>query len=180
MMNEREEETMSDLEPIYALMMDALDGELTAAQEQQLAISLAQHPALAREWRAMQAVDGLLSHAPLVVPAPSMALASRTVARLPNMRARRWTLAAVYTTLLLSGVMPVLAAVALIAFSAVSLPEIWQLMTVLGQALQQILLAMGNQLGQSPALLGTLLVMLGSISLWGGVYRQLAGEPAYS
>ena len=175
-MDAREEDDMDELEPIYALMMEALDGELTADDEQKLAIALAQHPALAQEWQAMQAVEALLCHAPLVVPAPSMALASRTVARLPNVQVRRWTFAAVYTALLVSGVLPVLGMVALVAFSAVSLPEIWQLLTVLGQAGQQILLALGNEMGQNPTMVGTFLVMIGCISLWSGVYRQVVGE----
>ncbi|MBK8430510.1 MAG: hypothetical protein IPL28_04120 [Chloroflexi bacterium] len=168
------------MDEIYALMMDELDGELTPAEKYRLTTLLQQHPELAREWQAMQAVDKLFSHAPMVVPAPRMAFASRTIARLPNLRARRWAMAAVYAFLLTSGVLPVilgaLVVVGTVTISAVSFAEVWQIMTVLGQALRQILLAMGNQLGQQPAILGIILVMLGSISLWTGVYRQLVSE----
>lgn len=163
---------------IYALMMDALDGVLSAEGEATLRHGLEQHPALAREWQAMQAVDNLFTQSPMVVPAPSMQFAARTVERLPNLQARRWALATLYALLLMSGMLPVALVLALVlgALPADTLSNAWQLFTVLGQAVGQVLAAVGDQIGQQPAILGSFLVMVGAMSLWNGMSRQMMAE----
>jgi anti-sigma factor RsiW len=45
-----------DLDRVHALMMAALDDECSAEDRQELEASLAQHPALAAEWRRLQRV----------------------------------------------------------------------------------------------------------------------------
>ena len=76
-----------DLDRIYALMMDALDGPLSSEEQGQLDSAFLPHPELAAEWQAILMVDALLLEAPTV--APPNRFAARTIARVPDWRARR-------------------------------------------------------------------------------------------
>ncbi|MCB0033936.1 MAG: hypothetical protein KDE51_07950 [Anaerolineales bacterium] len=169
----REHETQFTEDDVYALMMDALDGALSSYGYQQLEDGLQQFPTLQQEWVAMQAVDSLLMGTPMVMPAPSVNFTARTLARLPNLRFRRWLSGAVYAVLLLSGILPFI----MIALLSGSFSDVAQLAAVILDAFGQLLLSLGNQAGQQPAIIGTILVMIGSITLWSGVYQRLVAEP---
>jgi hypothetical protein len=169
----REQETQFTEDDVYALMMDALDGALSSYGHQKLENGLQQFPALRQEWQAMQTVDTLLLETPLVMPAPSVNFTARTLARLPNLRFRRWLSGAVYSLLLVSGILPFI----MVALLSGGLGEFGQLAAVMLDALGQLLLSLGNQAGQQPAIIGTLLVMIGSITLWSGVYQRLVAVP---
>lgn len=189
-MREHKTEQFSE-DDVYELMMDALDGALSSYGFGKLEIALRQHPELRAEWEAMQAVDSFLLETPMIVPAPSAQFAERTMALLPNLRFRRWMTGAVYSVLLLSGFLP-FAFIALVfgGFGALlgepafltGLSQVaGQLLELGSVALEAMLQAAASSLGiqtsPQPALIGTLLVMIGSITLWSGVYRRLVAEP---
>lgn len=169
----REHETQFTEDDVYALMMDALDGALSDYGYRQLEVGLQLHPALQEEWQALRAVDSLLQQTPMMIPAPSVNFTTRTLARLPNLRFRRWLTGAVYSILLMSGILPVI----IIALLSIGWGNVYQLAAVVLDAVGQLLISLANQAGQQPAIIGTILVMIGSITLWSGVYRQLVAEP---
>jgi anti-sigma factor RsiW len=175
-------------EDVYTLMMDALDGELSEAGRAELESHLRARPDLAQEWAAMQAVDTLLQRAPLVVPPATFV--ARTVARLPNRRRRLWTSAIVYLMLLGSGLIP-LAAIIWIALAfmpgldaPVLAQSLWQAGGELVRLAQVVVTALLGGIGQlvaeQPALVGWLLLMMGIVALWGGVYNRLVLQPGRS
>lgn len=168
-------------EESYLLMMAALDEEIDAAGQAELEAHLKRCVACRAEWQALQAVHTLLLQAPMLSPA--FDFAQRTIARLPNRRVRVWTMAGVYALLLLGGLLPILLAVWL----ATALSPVISEPAVLGSIGQSIshalqvlvtvtaalLAGLGELLVQQPGIVGWLLVLLGIISIWGGVSRQL-------
>lgn len=174
-----------ETEDVYTLMMEALDGELSEEGWSELESHLRARPALAREWRALQAIDTLFRSAPLLQPAEGFA--QRTVARLPSSRQRLWMGVAVYVALLLSGLAP-LGAMAWIAiqylpalFEPALFRSLWkaggQLLELGGAVLSALLKGAGQLVGQQPALIGWLVVMVGVVALWGVVYHRLVLQP---
>lgn len=170
-----------DHEEIYLLMMDALDGELPEDGWNSLESHLRACPACEQEWYALQAIETLLRTTPALAPPADMV--QRTLMRLPNPAYRTWVIGAVYSLLLLSGILPVVGAVVLLGtfgttvfnWSVVSafLTPIWDTITVLPIMLSALLNALGAFIAQQPAIVGVLLVMVGVIMVWGGVYSQL-------
>lgn len=177
-MDEHEEYTLM-------LMMEALDGELSAAGQDELQSHLRVRPELAQEWQALQAIDTLFKATPALSPAADFT--QRTLARLPNRAARLWFVGVVYAVLLVSGAIPVGALVWLLILFG---PDVFQpallgsvaqslgaLFGVLGVVANALITGLGDLLGQQPAILGGVLVMAGLVSLWSGVYRQLVAQP---
>jgi predicted anti-sigma-YlaC factor YlaD len=172
-------------ERYYALMMDALDGELSADNWVLLELHLTDCTACRREWHALVAIDRLLQQAPMLSPAAGFT--QRTLARLPDHRYRIWLMGMMYTLLLLSGLVPLLAGAWLVqrAAAVISLPDLFwglgQMLVVTGQVLLTVLNALGLGLGQllseQPAIIGTVLIMTGIVFLWGGIYQQLLRQP---
>lgn len=170
-----------DHEEIYLLMMDALDGELLEDGWDHLEAHLQTCPACEQEWYALQAIETLLRTTPAL--APPADLVERTLVRLPHPAYRTWVIGAVYTLLLLSGIVPVVGAVILLGtfgttvfnLSVVGaiLRPIWETITLLPVMLTALLNALGTFIAQQPAVVGVLLVMVGVIMVWGGVYSQL-------
>lgn len=172
-------------EETYLLMMDALDGELAEDQHAELDAHLQACPSCLREWQTLLAVHMLLQQTPALSPA--MDFAQRTLARLPNHRMRLWALGSIYSLFLLGGLLPIV----LIVFVAATwgpvlsdptvLASVWQsvgqAVQVLGTITGALLAGLGELLLQQPALVGWLLVLLGIISIWGGVSRQLIFQP---
>jgi anti-sigma factor RsiW len=172
-------------ETVYALMMEALDGELTDSGLTELEAHLRVRPDLSREWQAMQAIDRLFRSTPALSPAADFT--QRTLARLPNRRVRLWFVAAVYLLLLLVGLIPVV----LLGWLAVQFaPALFepaivrtlvqagsQLVSVIGAVLLALALGAGNYIRQQPLILVSLLVMLGAVAMWSGIYRQLVSAP---
>lgn len=118
---------------------------------------------------------------------PAEGFAQRTVAHLPSSRQRLWMGIAVYVVLLLTGLAP-LGAMAWIAIQYVPalvepalLRSLWQagaqLLEMGGAVLDALLKGAGQLVGQQPALIGWLVVMVGVVVLWGGVYHRLVLQP---
>lgn len=175
---------MNGDERIYAMMMEALDGELTAAGWLELEADLRARPDLAREWRLLQSIDALLRETPALAPAADFV--QRTLVRLPDSRQRVWALAVAYLLLLVGGLLPLGAIIWFVtAFGhALVQPGLWRglahtlsaivnvAQTVLS-GLWQVLAALGRQASEQPGVWGWLFVMLGLVMLWRGVYQQL-------
>ncbi|PIE81780.1 MAG: hypothetical protein CSA11_02600 [Chloroflexi bacterium] len=172
-------------EETYAMMMDALDGELSAKQKVELDTHLRACPSCRQEWQAVLAVHNLLQQTPAMAPAADFA--QRTIARLPNRRARLAATAVIYSLLLLGGILPL--AMVLILVSTISpifqnpdvLGSLWavgqQVFSVISAAGLALLSGLGELAVQQPAIIGWLLVILGIVSVWGGVSRQLIFQP---
>lgn len=166
---------------IYALMMDALDGELSTEERSELEDYLEARPSYKAEWQAMQAVDRLLHQSPAM--APSSHFAQMTLEHLPNRQVRIWVISLVYVSLLVSGVLPLL--LGIVVFSQLGdaivepafiqtvgqmVAEAYQVATAVSRA---VISAAGQLIVEQPVVLGWLLVLGGVASLWGGLYRQL-------
>ncbi len=174
-----------DHEEIYLLMMDALDGELPEDGWDHLEAHLQACPACEQEWYALQAIETLLRTTPALVPPAD--LVQRTLVRLPHPAYRTWLIGAVYTLLLLSGILPVVGAVILLGTFGTTvfnlsvigavLRPIWETITLLPVMLTALLNALGAFVAQQPAVVGVLLMMVGVIMVWGGVYSQLIAAP---
>ena len=78
----------------FALMMDMLDGEASENQVRTLEAHLRACPECEREWRALVAIDTLFRQTPALSPAADFV--EKTLARLPNRRARIWAMGAIY------------------------------------------------------------------------------------
>jgi anti-sigma factor RsiW len=173
-------------EEFYLLMMDALDGELLADDQVMLESHLRACPSCAREWQTMLAIDTLFHRSPVLSPAAGFT--QRTLARLPNRRVRLWAMGVIYITLLMSGSLPLLLLLGAALFLTPALREpnmINSLVQLLTEGLQLIGTIVGALLNglwqlmvEQPSVLGWLLVMVGIVFLWSGVYRQLLNTPA--
>ena len=173
-------------EEFITLMMDTLDGELLSNRKPDLEAHLRACPECSREWQALLAIDRLFKHTPALSPA--VGFAQRTIARLPNQRVRVWAISAIYGLVLLSGLIPILLGILAISRlgPVLSQPALVQsvmhslqtTMQVGGTILTALLNSAGEVILQQPSLIGWLLVMVGIVFLWGGVYRQLSIVPS--
>ena len=176
---------MIEHEDIYLLMMNALDGELSVSDETELASHLQTCSDCRQEWQALRAVDRLFRQTPALAPAAGFT--QRTLARLPHRRYRIWAVGLIYGLLLLSGVAPLLLGVwavsyfgpvfdqpALVQSTVTAVSRTVQLAGTIVGALAG---GFGEVVAQQPAILGWLLVMVGVVSLWTGVLRQLLLQP---
>jgi anti-sigma factor RsiW len=174
-------------EETFTLMMAALDGGLEVGRREALGDHLDRCESCNREWQALLAIHQLFMTTPALSPAADFA--QRTLARLPDTRYRLRMMGVIYVTLLLGGLLPP----ALLAWI------LWQLgpalnrpalvrgllqaskhLTEFGEAVLsafwQGLSDLGQLASQQPAIVGWLLVMLGAVLLWGGVYNQLTHQ----
>ena len=175
-------------ENYVTLMMDALDGELASNRKQDLEAHLRACPECTREWQALVAIDRLFRHTPALSPA--VGFAQRTIARLPNRRVRVWAISAIYGLVLLSGLIPVLLTILAVtrlgpvlsqpALAQSVIQSIQTTMQVSGTIISALLNGAGEMILQQPTLIGWLMVMVGIVFLWGGVYRQLSIVPTRS
>jgi predicted anti-sigma-YlaC factor YlaD len=174
-------------EEIVTLMMESLDGELQQDELVQLDAHLQSCPSCSQQWESIQAIHQLFLQAPVLSPAADFT--QRTLARLPNPRHRLMALSAIYGLLLLSGLVPLILFIWLAtqirpAFNQPAfvdgLLQGGEQLLGLGQtilaAFWQSLSDLGELIGQDPAIIGLMLVMLGAIFLWGGVYSQLTRQ----
>ena len=170
---------------IYTMMMDALDGELSAHDHVELESHLRACPLCNREWQALLAIDTLFRQTPALGPAADFT--QRTLARLPNRRYRLWVISAIYILLLLSGALPLLLVAWVVSqfgpmiTEPAAIPDlvatIDRTLQLTGTVLRALLSGVGEFLIQQPAVLGWLLVMAGFVFLWSGIYRQLVSQP---
>jgi anti-sigma factor RsiW len=165
----------------FALMMDMLDGEASENETQTLEAHLRTCPECDREWRALVAIDTLFRQTPALSPAADFV--ERTLARLPNRQARIWAMGAIYSAILFGGLipllllgylgfrlLPVLSQPALIQSVIESLGTTYRTAGIILAALAS---GAGEVLIQQPVYVGYLLVVVGIIFIWGGVYRRL-------
>lgn len=173
-------------EIIYTLMMEALDGELSASGWTELESHLRVRPDLAREWYAMRAIDRLFRSTPALVPAADFA--QRTLARLPNRRFRLRMATVFYVLLMISGLIPVLIiglltiqfAPALFEPALVSgLVKVGsQIASIAGVVFTALWAGLADLVRQQQlAVAGWLLLMVGLVVLWSGVYRHMVLLP---
>jgi anti-sigma factor RsiW len=169
----------------YLMMMDALDDELANEQQVELDAHLRACPPCRQEWQAILAVHTLLQQTPALAPAADFA--QRTIARLPNRRARLAVTAVIYSLLLLGGILP-LALVLVLVFTISPifqdpgiLGSLWAMVqqgfSLIGTVISALLAGLGELAIQQPAIIGWFLVILGIVSVWGGVSRQLIFQP---
>ena len=171
-------------EKYHLMMMEALDGELVAAAKADLESHLRACPACRQEWHAILAIDSLFRQAPMLGPAAGFA--QRTVALLPNRRARLWAISIIYVLLLLSGILPILLVVwaANTVVPLISQPAfmgsvqrlVAQSVSLAGVVAEALIKGLGELIVQQPAILGWLLVLAGMVFVWNGVYQQLVNQ----
>jgi anti-sigma factor RsiW len=182
---EAEEMDTMRSDEVYALMMEALDGELSEDGLAELEFHLRARPDLAREWHAIRHVDALMRSAPVLYPAADFT--QRTLARLPNARQRLWISLVVYLMIMASGLIP-LAAIAWLAIQLVpALGEpaffrsLWQGVLEFGHMASVVLSALltgaGQFVSEQPAILAWFVVLIGIVALWAGVYSRLVWQP---
>jgi anti-sigma factor RsiW len=168
-------------------MMEALDGVLAEDRQRDLESHLMNCESCAREWQAIQAIHLLFLQAPILSPAADFT--QRTLALLPNRRLRILVTASIYALLLASGIVPLAIFIWLVIQFAPALNQpafMGGLLQAGGQVLElgraavngcwQALGTLGELVGQQPAILGWLFVMIGVVFLWGGVYSQLTRQ----
>ena len=171
-------------EEIFTLMMEALDDELEESGQLEMRTHLESCPSCTQEWEAIQAIHQLFLETPALSPAAGFA--ERTLSLLPNQAYRLWMGSVVYGLLLVSGLLPV---IVIIWFTtqfghALDQPafvdgivraggQVAQLTNTVLEAFRQGVINAGDLVGQQPAIIGILLVMVGAVLLWGGVYSQL-------
>jgi anti-sigma factor RsiW len=180
------QERVMEHENAYTLMMDALDGELADDGKHELEVHLRACPACSREWHLLTAIDTLFKQTPALSPAADFA--QRTLARLPNRSQRIWTMSAVYGVLLLAGALPMLIGYwAIKEFSQFLseptlarsiLQSMAKMLELIGVVLGAALNGAGEFIQQQPATIGWLLVMVGMVALWGGVYQRMLNPQA--
>lgn len=172
---------------IYLLMMDALDGKLEPGKMVQLDSHLARCLTCSQQWESIQVIHQLFLQAPLLSPAADFT--QRTLSRLPSARQRIIALSIIYGLLLVSGLVPLglLIWLASQIRPAVSQPafvngllqgfeQILEIAETIFNAFLQVLGTFGVFLGQHPTVIGLLLVMLGTIFVWGGVFTQMTRQ----
>jgi anti-sigma factor RsiW len=179
------ESAMAHKETYYMLMMDALDGELTEVRRTELETHLRACPDCGREWQALVALDTLFRQAPLISPAADFA--ERTIGLLPNRRSRVWALTALYITLLISGIVPVIFGGWLIGrytpilSNPALLGQVWssvqETAQVFSTVVDALLAGASRVVMEQPVIIGLVLLMAGMVFLWGGVVQRLVLQP---
>jgi len=171
-------------EEIHTLMMEALDGNLRREESRIMDSHLRSCTSCAQQWDALQFIHRIFVQAPVMSPA--MAFTQKTLALLPSKTRRVWIMAGIYSLLLVSGLAPLLfIGWVVIEFGpALNQPAfVGSLLRAGGQAVSLIqavidacwqgLGNLGELLGQQPAIMGWMLVMVGAVILWSSVYRQM-------
>lgn len=164
----------TDLDQIYEYMLDAVDGHLSLADERRLEAFLTKHPDLEAEYRSLSVVNTLMVETPAA--APPAHFVDTTYAHLPNWRARRVLLTAGFVGALFAGLMliPVLFLFMLFREELAQMATLFMnIADSLIFGIGQLFLAGATFLIDNPAAMGSLIVMLGSIVLWSGVYQQM-------
>lgn len=181
---EHAEERMEQ-EELYALMMEALDGELSETGLAELESHLRARPRLAREWEAMRAVDALFRSSPVLQPAVNFR--QQTLARLPGSRQRLYAGVIIYLMILVSGLIPLAAAVwvAVQLLPALTQPallrSLWQGGIEFVGLVQLMFSAffggVGEFVREQPDIFAWGFLLVAIIALWVVVYSRLVLQP---
>ena len=172
-------------EELYALMMEALDGELSETGLAELESHLRARPRLAREWEAMRAVDALFRSSPVLQPAVNFR--QQTLARLPGSRQRLYAGVIIYLMILVSGLIPLAAAVwvAVQLLPALTQPallrSLWQGGIEFVGLVQLMVSAffggVGEFVREQPDIFAWGFLLVAIIALWVVVYSRLVLQP---
>lgn len=176
---------MEHEEKYYLMMMDALDGQLAQDGFAELEAHLRACPDCNREWSGLMAFELLFRQTPILMPA--LDFTERTLARLPNRRARRVAMGTAYAVLLLSGIAPLLIGLFLVAryWAVLSSPAllggVWASVAGVGRAILTVIEALlagaGHFVIEQPILIGWFIILAGLVFLWGGVFQRLLMQP---
>ncbi len=161
-----------DREYIEALMIDALDGNLSKSGERELNRYLATNPDLASELASMQEVNTLFSDVEMVEPPADFVV--NTMDMLPRPSRSRWVVGIGFALALFITLAPL----ALMTYLFSSLPaqaSVLQLTESILNGLAQLVLSFSELASSQPANYLIPLVMVGSILLWAAVYRRTVG-----
>ncbi|MEM8863784.1 MAG: hypothetical protein AAGD96_36200 [Chloroflexota bacterium] len=168
-----ETNTHEDQEYLEALMLDALDGNLSKSGERELNKYLENNPALAEELKGMMAVETLFADVGLVEPPKEFV--AETIAQLPNLSVRKWATGFVGALVIILGILPI----ALITFLFSNMPAqeaILALTESVISSLAQVVLSLFGFVQNQPIALGIPAIMIGSIFLWTITYRRMVGN----
>lgn len=176
---------MSEHEEFYLLMMEELDGEISINGRYELESHLHICQDCMQEWQALLTIDTLFRQTPALSPVAGFA--ERTLARLPNRQSRMAALGAIYVMLLLGGTVPAVIGLWLVSLLGPVLSQptlLWNVVEpfirLVGMAwtvLTVVLSSLGSFILQEPMALGSLLMAIGAISVWSGLYQQLVLQP---
>lgn len=161
----------NELDTVYALMLDAIEGQLSDAQEEELASYLLKYPDLATE------LDSMKGHTPFAerftceLATPSTAFVEETVAYLPNLRLRRYIMGSFAGLLIIVSILPFAGLFLLVANASMALIEAFL------SGLAQIIYNAGYSVITQPITLAIVAFMLGSILLWSTMYRRMVLRP---
>lgn len=162
----------NNLDSIYALMFDAIEGTLTTAQEEELASYLTEHPEFAQEMSEYGGMEDIFSTVELGMVEPPATFVEDTLAFLPNLKLRRLLSAFSVAILIVSGLLPIFLFINIINSASYELFEAF----VTGMV--QFMLDAGFTLAAQPLSLVVVGMMLGSILLWSAIYRRMVLQPA--
>lgn len=169
-----------ELSRVELLMMAALDDELDDIQTAELFDALEADPELAREFASMQDIDVLLTETPLA-PLPGD-FADRTLAHLPNPKARRIFLTGFILALAIGVAIPLVGVILLsVRFADGSLSALFTESTVdLFNRLRAIgfasLSLFSVALREFPIIYAYILGLIGSIAVWFSLMRWFGNQ----
>lgn len=168
-----ETKPQDEREYIEALMMDALDGNLSKAGERELNKYLAADPALASELESLQGVDLLFST--IEMAEPPAQFVENTMANLPRPTFNRWLVGISTALVMVLALTPVVLGVYL--FNNVPAQETTlQLTRSFLEGMAQLVVSLIQIIADQPLSLIVPGVMVGSIFLWVSLYRRMVGS----
>ena len=170
MMNEMK--PPDDREYIEALMMDALDGNLSKSGERELNTYLAGNPDMANELAGMQEVNALFADVEMVEP--SADFVANTMDMLPRPSTSRWVVGVGFALALFVALAP-LAGLTYLFSNLPAQATVLQLTESILNGLAQLVLSFSELASSQPISYLIPIAMVGSILLWAAVYRRTVG-----
>ena len=159
-------------EYIEALLLDALDGNLSRSGERELNRYLKSDPELAEELASMQSVEILFTDIEMVEPPVNFV--QNTMDQIPNPAVSRWIVGFGFALTVLLALTP-LAAIAYFFSNLPAQETILQLTETVLNALAQAVLSVSEFAAGQPMVYIVPIVMVGSILLWTTLYRRMVG-----
>ncbi len=171
MMNETK--PPDEREYVEALMMDALDGNLSKSGERELNKFLAADPQLQIEMADMQGINDLFSDVQMIEPPADFV--QNTMAQLPRPTMNRWLVGFGVASLILAALAPL--TILIYLFSTMPAQEAVLLITeTVLDGLAQLVLSLTELAANQPLTLAIPVFMVGSIFLWAALYRRMVGS----
>lgn len=168
----KETKPPSEREYIEALMMDALDGNLSKSGERELNSFLTADPQLEKELAELKGVNHLFSDVQMVEPPADFV--QNTMQMLPRPGMNRWVMGFGVSLLILSALAPL--TILIYLFSTMPAQEAILLITeTVLDGLAQLVLSLTELAANQPLMLAIPVIMVGSIFLWAALYRRMVG-----